>query len=165
VNITKKIRLACFALVIDFISTAVPAGAQSLALSYDLDVRKDTVERVSLPTYHCTGSDWLNSIASCARDGGAAESGAESPLRIRRVTVGASGDATAAIPHHALQAGEDALNARRRTADVSLRFGSKNRLSSDETRDVPRSVDAPYESYLHSNAHKAIGLELLVPFQ
>jgi hypothetical protein len=173
VHIRKKIKTACSALVIGVNWATVPADAQSLALSYDLGVRRDVVERVALPANQCSGSDWLNAIASCARDGEAAalsppqDSAAASPRGIRRVTVGAIGQATAAaIPHQTLQAGEDALDGRRRTADVSLRFGSKNRLASpEENRDMARFVDAPYESYVHSNAHKAIGLELLVPFQ
>jgi hypothetical protein len=173
VHIRKKIKNACSALVIGVNWATVPVDAQSLVLSYDLGVRRDVVERVALPADQCSGSDWLNAIASCARDGEAAalsspeDSAAASTRGIRRVTVGAIGQATAAaIPHQALQAGEDALDGRRRTADVSLRFGSKNRLlSPEENRDMARFVDAPYESYLHSNAHKAIGLELLVPFQ
>jgi hypothetical protein len=173
VRIRNKARIACSALIITAGWADVPAGAQSLALSYDLEVRRDTVERVALPAYQCSGSDWLNSIASCASDGEVAapsspqETAAASVLRSRRVTVGgARHEAPAAIPHQTFQAGEDVSDSRRRTADVSLRFGSKNRLlSPEETRDVPRFVDAPYESYVQSNGHKAIGLELLVPFQ
>jgi hypothetical protein len=168
----KKTRIACSALVIGISWPAIDAGAESLALTYALDVRKDAVEHVALPTRQCSGSDWLNAIAPCARDGAAALSSAEKNASVtaiseRRVTVGAAGYAApAAIPHEALQAGDDALDSRRRTSDVSLRLGSKNRLvSAEERRDMPRFVDAPSESYVHSNAHKAIGLELLVPFQ
>src|SRR5215210_5619243 len=131
VHIRKKTRIACSTLMIGVLWAVVPASAQSLALTYDLDVRRDTVERVALASYQCSGSDWLNSIAACARDGEAAplsspKENAEGPaLGIRRVTVGAAGHvAPAAIPRQTLQAAEDISDSRRRTADVSLRFGS-----------------------------------------
>jgi hypothetical protein len=171
VPIKKKSKLACTALMIGVSWAAMPARAQSLALSYDMDVRRETVERVTLPNYQCSGSDWLSLIASCTRDREALSSPEESATAqasgIRRVTVGAAGHAApAAIPHQALQTADDASDLRRRAADVSLRIGSKNRpIPTDESRDLPRFVDTPYENYLQSNAHKAIGLELLVPFQ
>ena len=171
-HVRKKTRVACSALVIGVSCVTVPAGAQSLALSYDLGVRADLVARVALPADQCSGSDWLNAIALCARDREAAalsspeDNAAASARGSRRVSVGATGQAPAATIPQGLQAGEDPLDGRRRTADVSLRLGSKNRLlSPEENRDVGRFVDTPYERYLQNNAHKAIGLELLVPFQ
>ena len=179
-HLKKKIRIACSAIVIVAGWATVPAGAESLTLSYALEVRRDALERVSLPSDYCNAPDWLNSIPSCRRNGDEVasaapeESGVGPALGIRRATAtGTTGNAPpAAIPHRALQTGEDSSDSRlrlpnsSRTADVSLRLGSKNRLpSAEENRELPRFVDAPYESYLHGNSHKAIGLELLVPFQ
>ena len=177
-HVKKKITLACSVLLIGIGGAALPAGAQSLGLSYDLEVRRDSVERVALPSSQCSGLDWLNSFAPCARDGDpvllspAEETTAAPAAGMRRVTVGPGGAAVpSAIPHQAF-AGDGSPDSRlrspngTRTPDVSLRFGSKNRpLLADEGRDGARFIDAPYESYVHSNAHKAIGLEVLVPFQ
>jgi hypothetical protein len=53
-----------------------------------------------------------------------------------------------------------------RAPDVSLRFGSQNRLRVlEESREAARFTDMGYESHVQSNAHKAVGIELLVPFQ
>ena len=171
-------KQAYSAVLIALAWTAMPGAAQSLSLSYDVDVRRDSVERIALPGTQCTGSDWLNAVVPCASNGDAPtlssqETGGPPTAGIRRIIVGTGGNAVPSpIPRQAFQGGDDLPDARlrgqngSRAGDVSLRVGSKNRLlSPEESRESPRFVDAAYESYVQSNAHKAFGLELLVPFQ
>ena len=175
-HVRNQMRIACSALLIALGSTGV-AAAQSLSLSYDVNVRRDGVERVLLPSDPCSGSDWSSSVVACtpadAASSSSQEDGTARGAGLRRVVVGAGAHAVPTpVPRQAFQAGDESLDPRlrgassSRAADVSLRLGSKNRpLSSEEGREQPRFVDAAYENYVHSNAHKALALELLVPFQ
>jgi hypothetical protein len=63
--------------------------------------------------------------------------------------------------------GRDALIGSSRTADLLLKFGSKHRLRSSEEGgwDWYRFTDTTYQTHLQNNGHKALGVELLVPFQ
>ena len=175
--VRKQMTIACSALLIAVGFTAVGAAAQSLSLSYEVDVRRASVERISLPGMPCSGTHWSNAVVGCANGDAPPQSsqndGTASGAGLRRVTVGTGAHAVPTpVPRQTFQGADEASDPRlraangSRAADVSLRLGSKNRLlSSDENREQPRFVDAPYESYVHSNAHKAFGLELLVPFQ
>ena len=48
-----------------------------------------------------------------------------------------------------------------RTADLLLRVGSKHRLRSNDES----FTDANYQAHVQNNSHKALGVELMVPFQ
>ena len=47
-----------------------------------------------------------------------------------------------------------------RSADLSLRIGSKHRFKNEES-----FTDTVYQNHVSNNGHKAVGVELLVPFQ
>lgn len=63
--------------------------------------------------------------------------------------------------------GRDALIGSSRTADLLLRFGSKHRFRSNDEGgwDWYRFNDTAYQNHLENKGHKAVGVELLVPFQ
>jgi hypothetical protein len=54
-----------------------------------------------------------------------------------------------------------------RTADLLLRFGSSHRFKANDesASEWSRFSDTTYQTHLQNNGHKALGLELLVPFQ
>lgn len=57
--------------------------------------------------------------------------------------------------------GGEALLGSNRSADLLLRVGSKHRFSAHDES----FTDANYQAHMQNNAHKALGVELLVPFQ
>ena len=63
--------------------------------------------------------------------------------------------------------GREALIGSSRTADLLLRVGSRNRIRNNEEGgwDMYRFQDNGYQTHLQNNGHKALGVELLVPFQ
>lgn len=63
--------------------------------------------------------------------------------------------------------GREALIGSSRTADLLLRLGSKHRFKNNEEGgwDMYRFNDTGYQTHLQTNGHKALGVELLVPFQ
>ena len=59
--------------------------------------------------------------------------------------------------------GREALIGSTRTADILFRLGSKYRANAND--DAYKFTDANYESHVQNNGHKAVRVELLVPFQ
>lgn len=186
-------RAAAFA-VSSFVLAASPLYAQqSLSLSYKLDVRTDTAPPVPAVN-RCAGFQWA-SLAGCGRDllakiGPLAERAvkAVSFSRDGAITADATGSTSAAPAESvAMRAdelptlgggapeqryvraagGREALIGSSRTADLLLKFGSKHRLRSSEEGgwDWYRFNDTTYQTHLQNNGHKALGVELLVPFQ
>ncbi|MGZ5094469.1 MAG: hypothetical protein ACXWCY_16430 [Burkholderiales bacterium] len=73
-----------------------------------------------------------------------------------------SSEANARLPR--LEAGKD-LTANSRTVDLNFRFGSRyRRMTSDDGWGAYQFTDVAYESRVQNNI-KALGLELLFPFQ
>lgn len=180
--------------VSSFVLAASPLYAQqSLSLSYKLDVRTDTAPPVPAVN-RCAGFQWA-SLAGCGRDllakiGPLAERAvkAVSLSRDGAITADATGSTSAAPAENvAMRAdelptlgggvpeqryvraagGREALIGSSRTADLLLKFGSKHRLRSSEEGgwDWYRFNDTTYQTHLQNNGHKALGVELLVPFQ
>ena len=66
---TTPLKKACFAaaLLAPSCWLATSAGAQSLALSYKLDVNANTVQPAPAVS-RCAGFNWVTSMGSCGRD-------------------------------------------------------------------------------------------------
>jgi hypothetical protein len=154
----------------------LPAAAQSLALTYELDGTKHVAHSTALAPYPCAGADWLI-VIRCGRPGAwsaladAAEN--EIPADDRRASAGgAIVSVPTAVPREPFQGESLTTDARLRppvggrAADVSLRAGASARLPSfQDTREPSPFTARAYEGSLQSNAYKALGLELLVPFR
>jgi hypothetical protein len=158
-----------------------PVAAQSLALSYTLEARNVVAPRF-VDVSACTANNWLTSIVGCGRElisviAAVPESG------LNPTSAGHSTDASA-LPSGArlLDAGYTQQGLHRtdgpsdaatrtagfsRTADLMLRFGRPGARMAEEPsgRDLPRFIDANYETHVQSNAHKNIGIELLLPLR
>jgi hypothetical protein len=178
----EKMKSACLTLAgVAMLCANVTASSQSLALTYDLAVRADTVQPVLITGDRCASSDWLQLLDWCGREPRAAgasswtveltdsRAGPETP----RHSSPAGSHSLAAVPPYDVPRGPGNpaadVTARTgpatRTPDVSLRFGSQTRArGAEEGREPGRFVDLTYESYLQSNAYKALGVELAVPF-
>ena len=63
--------------------------------------------------------------------------------------------------------GRETLIGSSRTADLLLRVGSRTRIKNNEESgwDTSRFNDTGYQTHLQNNGHKALGVELHVPFQ
>jgi hypothetical protein len=155
----------------------LPAAAQSLALTYELDVGRDGVERFAPGPYPCAGSRWLTFVEVCETSGESAAFAHASQTAAqpdsRRASVGGAIMATpTAVPRETFQADAAAPDPRLRpsevgrAADVSLRVGAQARSRSfEDAAELSPLKSRTYEGALQNNAHKALGLELLLPFQ
>ena len=177
-NRNKKI-CASAALCAAVSCVAVSASAQSLALTYKLDARPDTPQQAPASLNHCAGFNWMTSIGACGRelfariapprgsDGAYFSGTALEPVEVAAVPDLPSLGTPSVEPRIRRAGGREALIGSTRTADLLFRLGSKYRLKGGEDSgwDVYKFTDANYESHVQNNGHKAVGVELLVPFQ
>jgi len=166
---------------------------QSLSLSYQLDVRAETA-RPAPTVNRCAGFHWA-SLAGCGRDFltkinplaprevravslstdstvSSDATGSTSASPVENVAVRADdlpllGGSAAEQRYIRSAGGREALIGSSRSADLLLKFGSKHRLRSSEEGgwDWYRFNDTTYQTHLQNNGHKALGVELMVPFQ
>jgi hypothetical protein len=145
-----------------------PSGAQSLALTYRLESTAEPAQHVPSTLSRCAGFGWLTSFESCGRDLIARILPGRSDARPQPEQTDELPDLGAPVPQPYLKSagGRDAMAGNGRTPDLMLRLGSKYRFKSSEDRtwESYRFTDANYESHIKNNSHKAVGVELLVPF-
>ena len=160
-------------------AAVVPASAQSLALTYKLDARPYAGEHAPEAINRCAGFNWMTSIGACGRElfgrvapqraaeGIYTRSNAFDPTDVTAVPDLPSLGANAPDPRVRPAGGRDALIGSTRSADLLLRLGSKHRSKGSEESgwDVYKFTDMKYETHVQNNGHKALGVELLVPFQ
>lgn len=168
-------RMCCLgAAFAALIALAMPAQAQ-LALSYKLDVRGQRTEQAEVAVSPCAGFNWMTAIGVCGRE------------LLARVAHAARPENTAVFepagapwgadlpelgkperdPRVLRSGGGREAGGTSKTADLLFRFGSKFRTrGNDESGwETHRFTDTTYDNYVKQNAHKAVGVELLVPFQ
>ena len=158
-----------------------PVAAQSLALSYTLEARNVVAPR-SAHVSSCTANNWFTSIVGCGRELisliAAAQESALNPTSAGHSTDGLTMPSGARLlgagyTQQGLHRTEGPSEAATRTAGFSrtaylmLRFGRPGVRTAEEStgRDLPRFIDANYETHVQSNAHKNIGIELLLPLR
>jgi hypothetical protein len=147
----------------------MPAQAQSLALTYKLEARSDTGQHAPGAVNRCAGFNWMTSIGACGRelltrisqpvtaDGLYSGGAVFEPAEVAGVPDLPSPGALALEPRLRSAGGST------RMPDVLFRLGSRYRANSND--DAYKFTDANYESHVHNNGHKAVRVELLVPFQ
>lgn len=126
----------------------------------------------------CAGFNWMSSIGACGRELFAritpprAPDGVYSKVSFEPAEVAAVPDLPALggytpEPRIRSAAGREALIGSTRSADLMLRLGSKYRFKGAEDGgwDIYKFTDMRYENHVQNNGHKAVGVELLVPFQ
>ena len=125
----------------------------------------------------CAGFNWMTSIGACGRelfarislpriDGADSSGSVFEPSEVAAVpdlpTLGTS------APRIIRSAsGKEAPTGNARSPDLTFRVGSKGRPrgSDDSGWDIYKFTDTTYETHVQNNGHKAVGVELLVPFQ
>lgn len=158
---------SCFAIgALLTICASAPAAAQSLAMTYRLEPQSHKAQQAPSSVPRCAGFEWLAAIEACGRD---------LLARIRPTRVEAAPaqtqlpDLGSPVPERLLRSagGREASIGSARSADLMFRFGSKYRFKDNEdaTWEWYRFTDANYESFVKNHAHKAVAVELLVPFQ
>ena len=154
-------RTILSAAALSAVVVGAPAFAQSLALSYGLERRAEATQQSTSTVNRCAGFNWVNAIEACGRDLLARVL----PARGEVASVPAS--ELPALGPHVAETRAVAVPGAGRTADVLFRFGSKHRFKSndDSTWDGYRFKDVNYESYVKNHGHKAVAVELHVPFQ
>ena len=178
---------------------AGPVSAQTLALSYRLEVESARASQLVTPVDRCAGRGHAFIAAACSSPGWKLSTNAtvadtppvryvpaanaaakdvatsdvdsrdtESPSPELTVTplyelpLLGSAEADARMPR--LEGSKD-LTGNFKTVDVNFRFGSRYRLTSADDGWGPyKFTDVAYESRVQNNM-KALGLELLFPFQ
>jgi len=147
----------------------MPAQAQSLALTYKLEARSDAGPHAPGAVNRCTGFDWMISIGVCGqkllsrmsqpvtRDGVPSGGAVFEPAEVAGMPDLTSPGALALEPRLRSAGGST------RTPDVLFRLGSRYRANSND--DAYKFTDANYETHVPNNGHKAVRVELLVPFQ
>ncbi|MGZ8155197.1 MAG: hypothetical protein ACXWUH_07235 [Burkholderiales bacterium] len=168
--------------------SASPAGAQSLALSYKLsNAESESTKQALIAINRCAGFNWIGSLGACGRElvqrilPGQPQDGARNeaepardaqykgeepaPVVVRAVPP----EESIKLPTLGLlpeRAGKDALSGNAKAVDVMFRFGSKYRFrSNEEGWEWHRFTEAGYDTRMQMNAHKAAGIELMVPLQ
>jgi len=155
---------------------AAGSAQAQLAMSYGLEVRPENAQHAPAVVNRCAGFNWMSSIGACGREllarvtpGGRPDSGA--------TFEAGPGAATPDLPTLGTSApeprlsrsagGRETLIGSSKTADLLFRFGSKYRIKSSEEGgwEWYRFSDITYDNYVKANGHKAVGVELLVPFQ
>lgn len=171
-----KTKICCFAAAFAALSIAATSAHAQLAMSYRLDVRPDTAEHAPAVVNRCAGFNWMSSVGACGREllvritpGGRADRSAT--VESSEVAAGAELP-TLGTPSPELRlvrsaGGRETLIGSSKTADLLFRFGSKFRTKSSEEGgwERHRFRDTSYDNYVEANGHKAVGVELLVPFQ
>jgi hypothetical protein len=157
----------------------MPASAQSLALTYKIDARPSAAEHAPVTMNRCAGFNWMSSIGACGRelltrvtpqrvaDGISARMNAFDPTEVAAVPDLPSLGGHAPEARARSAAGRETLLGSTRSADLLLRLGSKNRSKGTEDSgwDMHKFTDMKYETHVQNNGHKALGVELFVPFQ
>ena len=140
-------------------ATSAPASAQSLALTYKLEPLAEAVQQQASAFSRCAGFNWIATIEACGREVLARV------LPSRGEVASASAPALPALGSQASDARVISASSSARNPDVNLRFGSRFKGNEEGTWDWYRFKDANYESYVKNHGYKALGVELLVPFQ
>lgn len=154
---------------------ATPTHAQ-LAMSYKLDVGTQRAEQPDVVVNRCAGLNWMTSIGACGREVlskiahvGRGESAASfEPASVPMIAELPELGAPERAPRLLRPGGaKEALLATSKTADLLLRVGSKLRLRGNDEGgwEWYRFTDTTYENHVKNNGHKAVGVELLLPFQ
>lgn len=200
--ISKKKACLAAALIATSWFLCTYAGAQSLALTYNLDhAKSQTAKQAITIVNRCAGFNWLTSLGACGRDlmnrlAAPARPEDAAASRISAVTTTESGsdaamplrEKSAEVTFAALDAspglpelptlgspspqstlrragGKEVLLGNARSVDLMFRFGSKYRFrSADDGWEWYRFTDVGYDSRTQAHSHKALGVELLVPF-
>ena len=175
-----------------FLSVSAFAEEQKrpLAMTYQiLGIKAETAKPAPMAENRCAALTWVASIGACGRDllakilprterasSNSEESAAAPEAAIERRVAADPGlprsDVVATVQLPTLGSAEqpraarpsstrDALLGSNRSADLLLRVGSKHRYSPNDES----FTDANYQAHMQNNAHKALGVELLVPFQ
>ena len=167
------------------------SGAQQMSYQL-LGIKAEPAAQAPSPANRCAALNWVSSIGACGRDLlakiaprlerartdalEAAGSAVEAPLAAigipvarRAVDPAPRAEALGAVelptlgtsePRYLRSAGGREALIGSRSADLSLRIGSKHRFKSEES-----FTDTVYQNHVSNNGHKAVGVELLVPFQ
>lgn len=172
------LRKTCFAAAFSAVSLwlAASAGAQGLALSYNLNVNSDPAQpAVYGAANRCSGFNWVSSLGACTRDlltrvsAGSRDAAPESPPTFEPAVPNSELPTLGVpVPESILRGagGKEALIGNAKAVDVLFRFGSKYRLrSAEEGWEWYRFTDVGDEIRRKNSVHKAVGVELLVPFQ
>jgi hypothetical protein len=157
---------------------AIPASAQTLALTYKLDPRAEPLPQAPTTVNRCAGLNWMTAIGACGRelfarvtpartsDGAYAKANSFDPTEVAVAPDLPTLGAQPAEPRVRSVSGKETVLGSSRTADLMLRLGSKYRRAVEESGWNPyKFTDMNYESHVQNNGHKAVGVELLVPFQ
>ena len=173
-NRQKKI-CASAALFAAATGVAIPAFPQSLALTYKLDPRAETLPQAPSTVNRCAGLNWMTSIGACGRElfarvaplrSADSKAHALEPTEVAAVPDLPSLGVQPAEPRVRFVGGREAVIGSSRTADLMLRLGSKYRSAVEDSGwNAYKFTDMNYESHVQNNGHKAVGVELLVPFQ
>ena len=178
----RHIKKSCVAaaLAVPALWLAPSAGAQGLALDYKLNVNSESAQPRAMSSNRCAGLNWLTSLGACGRDllmriSSAARTEAEGPSAADSPPTFEPALPNAELPNLGVPlaepvlrsgGGKEALVGNSKAVDVLFRFGSKYRLrSADEGWEWYRFTDYAYENRRSNSLHKAVGVELLVPFQ
>ena len=191
----KRACCVAAALVATVLCGTPALAQQTLTLSYKLDVKRDAVQPAPALFTRCAGFNWVASVGACGRDllariapvaerlakavplPGDTDTASTAPAPAAETTLAG----TDAAPPARLEAPELPLGltppdttrtlrpvtASSRAPDLLLRLGSRHRIKSNEEGALEggRFLDTTYQSHLYNNGHKALGVELLVPFQ
>lgn len=173
-SITRTLSVGAALAASLFVATS-SAHAQ-LALSYKLDVRAERGQQPEVSVNRCAGFNWVTSIGACGREVLTRithSTRSEGLTTFEPATTPAGGElpdlgAPERTPRFLRSGGgKEALLASSKTADLLLRFGSKFRLRNHEEGgwEYYRFTDTNYENHVKTRGHKAVGVELFVPFQ
>ena len=160
----------CVAGIVAALSGAGPAAAQSLSMSYDLASRSAPARETALPIARCAGFNWLTSLEACGRDLVARIVPSRGDASPSHYSAGSDlPDLGSPGPERSLRSsgGREALIGNAKAPDILLRLGSKVRMRTNEEGNWEwyKFTDVNYEQHVRNNPLKAVGVELLVPFQ
>jgi hypothetical protein len=126
----------------------------------------------------CAGFNWMTSIGACGRELFARVSPRLGEGVYSRAGEPDAGDPAPSpglpslgslVPEPRIRSagGREALIGSTRTADLLFRLGSKYRVrgNDDGGLDAYKFTDTNYETHVQNKGFKAVGVELLVPFQ
>ena len=179
-------------LVVSSCLVSVPVCAQSLSLSYRLDVSSVHLQRVSISNDTCAAVSWVATVATCARADALGRFSWSTPADeegTRSQPVG-TGEKAAAVGSQPSEASEVARGGRELTPgpatslssadahlrpaaagdgaaaslkpDVTLRLASKKKARSAD--DEANYSDAALQNRSQKNNFNSLGVELLIPF-
>lgn len=166
-----------------------------LSMTYQLlGIKVESAKPAPTPANRCAALTWVSSIGACGRDllakiaprtdrtsrlpadgnedgTAVADSSVSTERRVAADPAASRSEVVATVQLPALSSAEpralraaparEALLGSNRSADLLLRVGSKHRQNPNDES----FTDANYQAHLQNNAHKALGVEILVPFQ